>query len=336
MTKRTGRYTFTFDSHPKILSFAAVAGPKESEGPLGECFDKIFYDPKVLMNSWEQAESEFQKEALSLAIKKAEAKGEDLDFIFAGDLLNQCISSSYGLKDFSIPYLGQYGACSTMAQSLIMGAITLESGVGRLCGCVTSSHFCSAERQYRFPLEYGGQRTPTAQWTVTGAGSCLLGYAKHPAPCITRACVGRILDAGVKDSANMGAAMAPAAAQTLCDFLSDSGQSVLDYDRIFTGDLGLVGSDILYTLCKEQGHDLRQNHSDCGLLIYDRQKQDVHAGGSGCGCAASVLCGHILPSMAAGKLKKILFIATGALMSSTSSQQGLSIPCIAHLVEISI
>lgn len=335
MINRKGRYTLVFSDGPKILSFASVAGPKEAQGPLGNKFDKIFYDPKAGKETWEQAESQLQKESLGLAISKAQLHSADIDFIFSGDLLNQCISSSYGLKDFSIPYLGQYGACSTMAQTLIMGAITLESKAARLCACVTSSHFCSAERQYRFPLEYGGQRTPTAQWTVTGSGCCILGSDKSAHLRISGATVGRITDLGVTDANNMGAAMAPSAAQTLLDFFSDTGKSPEDFDRIFTGDLGYVGSKLLYALTEKQGLNIREKHRDCGLLIFDRDLQDVHAGGSGCGCAASVLCSHILRKLKEGKYKNVLFVATGALMSPTSCQQGQSIPCVAHLVHLS-
>ncbi len=336
MYSRKGRYTAVFSKDIKIQGFGAVASQKEFEGPLGKKFDKIFHDPKAGKPTWEQAESKFQQEAVSIALSKTNLRTEDIDYIFAGDLLNQCISSSYGLKVFSIPYLGQYGACSTMVQSLIMSAITLNSGIARYCAAVTSSHFCSAERQYRFPLEYGGQRTPTAQWTVTAAGGCILGHDKGRHPIITAATVGKIIDMGVTDANNMGAAMAPAAADTILNFLSDTGTSPSDYDAIFTGDLGSVGSQILYEIAGKKGVNLKDNHFDCGLLIYNRNTQDVHAGGSGCGCCASVLCSHILPAMMEGNLERILVVATGALMSPTSCQQGLSIPCIAHLVEIRI
>lgn len=335
MITRKGRYSFIFSDKPQILGYAAVAGPKESEGPLGKKFDRIYYDPKAGLDTWEEAESQLQKEALSIALSKSKLTGEDIDFVFSGDLLNQCISSSFGLKAYSIPYLGQYGACSTMAQTLIMGAIAHASGAARLCACVTSSHFCSAERQYRFPLEYGGQRTPTAQWTVTGSGCCILGTKKGNHPKICGATVGRITDLGVTDANNMGAAMAPAAASTILDFFADTGTSPQDFDRIYTGDLGFVGSKLLYDLTEKAGLNIRDKHKDCGLLIYDREVQDVHAGGSGCGCAASVLCSHILPNLEKGKLKNVLFIATGALMSPTSCQQGQTIPSIAHLVHIS-
>lgn len=335
MGKRIGRYTVGFSEKIKVVSFSAVGSEKEAEGPLGKNFDKIIYDPMAGQKTWEQAESAFQREAVSLALSKGNIKAEDLDFAFAGDLLNQCTSSSFALESFPFPYLGQYGACSTMAQCLVMGAVTLESKSARQCLCVTSSNFCSAERQYRFPLLYGGQRTPTAQWTVSGAGSVILSREfSGRAPMISRATVGRIVDLGVTDANNMGAAMAPAAAQTIKDFFEDTGEKVSDYDRIFTGDLGEVGSALLYELLEKEGISIRSNHADCGLLIYDRQKQDVHAGGSGCGCAASVLCSHILPRLQSGVYNRVLLIATGALLSPTSGMQGSSIPSVAHLVEL--
>ncbi|MDO5123153.1 MAG: stage V sporulation protein AD [Eubacteriales bacterium] len=335
MGKRIGRYTVSFSQKIKVVSFASVGGKKEAEGPLGQEFDKIFYDPMAGQKTWEQAESAFQREAVSIALSKGNIRAEDLDFAFAGDLLNQCISSSFALESFPFPYLGQYGACSTMAQCLLMGAITLESTVGRNCLCVTSSNFCSAERQYRFPLLYGGQRTPTAQWTVSGAGSVVLSSEfTGKAPVVTAATVGRIVDLGVTDANNMGAAMAPAAAQTIKDFFDDTKESVDSFDAVFTGDLGQVGSQLLYELLEKEGLSLRNNHIDCGLLIYDSKKQDVHAGGSGCGCAATVLCSHILPRLKSGVYNRVLFVATGALLSPTSGMQGNSIPSVAHLVEL--
>ncbi len=336
MIKRKGKYTLILSGEVKIIGEGSVAGPKEAEGPLGKDFHKIFYDPKMGLDSWETAESTMQQEALQIALGNAHCKAEDMDFVFAGDLLNQCISSSFGLKGFSIPYLGQYGACSTMVQTLIMGAVTLESGAARNCACVTSSHFCSAERQYRMPLEYGGQRTPTAQWTVTGSGCCILSNCtpKGNFPRISAATVGQIIDLGVKDSNNMGAAMAPAAAETLASYFEDTGTGPEDYHTIYTGDLGVVGSELLYELLKKKNIGIKKNHRDCGMMIFDRDLQDVHAGGSGCGCAASVLCGHILKSISQQEERDILFVATGALMSPTSSLQGQSIPCIAHLIRI--
>lgn len=331
--KRIGGYTIQFEERPTIIGYASVVGKKESEGPLGKCFDKIIYDSYDGQDTYEQAESEFQAEAVSLALEKANINAEDVDYIFSGDLLNQCISSSYGLKGFDIPYLGQYGACSTMAQGLIMASVFVESNAASTSMCVTSSHFCSAERQYRFPLEYGGVRTPTAQWTVTGSGGCVLQKNKK-GPYVARATVGRIVDLGVTDANNMGAAMAPAAAQTLKNYFDDTASDPDDYDLILTGDLGEVGSKSLYDLLLKEGIDIRPYHNDCGLMIFDREKQDVHAGGSGCGCAGSVLCSDILFKMQEKKLNNILFMATGALMSPTSCGQGASIPSIAHLVNV--
>lgn len=333
MIRRIGRYTLGFEEMPSIIGYASVVGKKESNGPLGKGFDKVIYDSYSGKQTYEQAESDLQFNAVETALLKAKIKAESIDYIFAGDLLNQCISSSFALKNFDIPYLGQYGACSTMAQGLFMSAVFVESGAANLAACVTSSHFCSAERQYRFPLEYGGVRTPTAQWTVTGSGCCILGNTKKGA-CVSRATVGRITDLKVTDANNMGAAMAPAAAQTLKNFFDDTNTKPSDYDMIFTGDLGKVGSSCLYDLLEIQGIKIRGRHNDCGLMIYDLEKQDVHAGGSGCGCAGSVLCSAILNNFKNGKFENILFMATGALMSPVSSGQGQSIPSIAHLINI--
>lgn len=333
MIRRIGGHTIGFEEMPSIVGFASVAGKFESQGPLGKAFDKIIYDSYDGLDTYEQAESRFQSEAVTEALTKAKIKAEEVDCIFAGDLLNQCVGSSYGLIDFGIPYLGQYGACSTMAQGLIMASVFVESGAAKTAMCVTSSHFCSAERQYRFPLEYGGVRTPTAQWTVTGSGSCVLKNAKK-GPCIARATVGRIVDLGVKDANNMGAAMAPAAVQTLKNFFDDTGTAPRDYDLILTGDLGEVGSKSLYDLLLLEDIDIRNRHNDCGLMIFDRNKQDVHAGGSGCGCAASVFCSKILSDLSSGIYNNILFMATGALMSPTTCGQGATIPSIAHLVNV--
>ena len=255
------------------------------------------------------------------------------DIIFAGDLLNQCISSTFGLKELNIPFMGQYGACSTMAQTLALGAIFTDSNAANRAIAVTSSHFCSAERQFRLPLEYGGQRTPSAQWTVTGAGAALISKIRSSAR-IAHVTIGRIKDLDIKDANNMGAAMAPAAAETIMSFLSDTNTKISDIDLILTGDLGKVGSQLLRELMQREGVDISSIHNDCGMLIFDTVKQDVHSGGSGCGCSASVFCSYIMKNIKAGKLHNILFTATGALMSPTSSQQGESIPGIAHLIHI--
>ena len=330
--KRIGKSTLEFDRPPTILSQAAVGGKKEAEGPLGGELDQTFGDTTLGQDSWERAEAQLQKEAAALAMKKAAVSAEEVDFILAGVLLNQFISSTFGLLDFGIPFLGQYGACSTMAQTLLLAAVLVESGAARRALAVTSSHFCSAERQFRLPLEYGGQRSPTAQWTATAAGCALVGLGGRVR--VRRGLAGKIRDLGVKDTANMGAAMAPAAASSIFEFLQDTATQPQDYDGIFTGDLGAVGSQLLYQCLDDNRVDLRPVHQDCGLLLYNRQSQDVHAGGSGCGCSASVLCGHLLRRMERGELKNILFCATGALMSPTSSQQGQSIPGVCHVVQL--
>lgn len=330
--KRVGTRTLEFERPPAILSHAAIAGRKEAQGPLGADFDQTFEDTSLNTESWEKAEAQLQKEAVTLAISKSGLTAADMDFIFAGDLLNQCISSTFGLLNFEIPFLGQYGACSTMAQTLFLSAVMVESGAAERAVAVTSSHFCSAERQFRTPLEYGSQRTPTAQWTATASGCAVVGTSG--AVKIRRGLAGKIVDLGVKDPANMGAAMAPAAADSIYQFLRDTGTSPGDYDGIFTGDLGLVGTRLLYETLADNGVHLQEVHNDCGLMIYDREKQDVHAGGSGCGCSASVLCGHLFRRMEQGELKSILFCATGALMSPTSSQQGESIPGVCHVLNL--
>lgn len=283
--------------------------------------------------SWEKAESALQREAFSRALNKAGYSPSQVNYIFSGDLLNQCIASTFGLREFQRPLFGQFGACSTMAQTLAMAAVFVDSGAADVCSAVTSSHFCTAERQYRFPLEYGGQRPPTAQWTATGAGSVLVGLGGSGVR-IAAMCGGVVTDLGVTDANNMGAAMAPAAADTIYHFLKDTNTTPADYDAVITGDLGAVGSPLLHELLAQQGVELGDRHVDCGLLIYDREKQDAHAGGSGCGCAASVLCSHILGKLERREWRNVLFTATGALMSPTSSQQGESIPGIAHLVQL--
>lgn len=329
--KRLGRYTLLFERRPAILGHAAVCGKKEAAGPLARDFDQTFLDSYLNQESWEKAESMLQTEAANLAIRKAGLQKQDINMVFAGDLLNQCISSTFGLRGMDIPFLGQYGACSTMAQTLTMASIMVECGAANYACAVTSSHFCTAERQFRTPLEYGSQRAPTAQWTATASGSAVLGMSGDIQ--VRHATVGRIVDLGVTDMTNMGAAMAPAAAQTLLDFFNDTATKPEDYDRIYTGDLGAVGTKLLYELLCENGIVLR-NHEDCGLILFDREAQDVHAGGSGCGCSASVLAGHLMKLLTGGQIRRLLFAATGALMSPTASMQGQSIPGICHAVAI--
>lgn len=335
MALRQGK-TIILESKPHIIGNAAVVGKKEGEGPLGKEFDEICQDTTMGEDSWEKAESLYLKTAVAKAIEKAAVSAREVDAIASGDLLNQCIGSTFGLKDFNIPFCGVYGACSTMALSLCVSSLMIESSAMNCCIAATSSHFCSAEKQFRKPLEYGGQRPPTAQWTVTGSGAAVLKRTSSDiSPYIDKIHLGTIQDFGIIDSNNMGAAMAPAARKTIADFLSDTFTKPSDYDLILTGDLGSVGSELLYELLlRENGIDISKVHKDCGLMIFDRETQDVHAGGSGCGCGGSVLCSHIINSMRKGIYSNILFIATGALMSPVSSLQGQTIPGIAHLVNI--
>lgn len=334
MAQRIGNHTILLEGSPSILGYASVASKKESEGPMAQYIDILCDDSSFGEKTWEKAESRMQKDAVNKALSKCSMSTEQIDYLFGGDLLNQCISSSYGLRDLGIPFFGLYGACSTMAEGLCLASMFVETGLGRQCMAVTSSHFCSAERQFRFPLEYGGQRPPTSQWTVTGSGACVLGESSMP-PYVRAVTVGTIEDMGIKDINNMGAAMSPAAAETLRRYFEDSGTNQDNYDLILTGDLGLVGSELLYKIMDTFGYDIRDKHNDCGLMIYDRNTQDVHAGGSGCGCSATVLCSYIMQKIRSGNLKDVLFIATGALMSPISVQQGESIPSIAHLVYLS-
>lgn len=333
MIKQIGRATIGFESAVPICSFASVAGKKEAEGPLGANFDYVDTDPFFGEKTWEKAESTIQKQAVQLALEKENLTPEQINCVFAGDLLNQCIASSFGLRDFGIPLLGLYGACSTMAESLCLASIFVAGGAAKCCAAVASSHFCTAERQFRLPLAYGGQRTPTAQWTATAGGCVIVGGA--PKHCNVRhVSIGKIVDLGITDANNMGAAMAPAAASTICQFLQDTSTTARDYDLILTGDLGYVGSDLLLELTKGEGYNISAVHNDCGKMLYYRKGQDVHSGGSGCGCSAGVLTSTILPAINRGQYHNVLFVATGALLSPTSTAQGESVPGIAHLVHL--
>ena len=332
-TKKLGSQTAALAHPPSLISRASVVGRKEGQGPLAGYFDSIAQDDAFGQPSWEKAESAMQKQALSLALEKAGLAASNLDWLFAGDLLNQCIGSSFAAREQDLPFFGLYGACSTMGEGLALASLTLDGGFGERAAVVVSSHFCSAERQYRTPLEYGSQRTPTAQWTVTGSGAIVLAR-EGTGPRITHVTPGKIVDKGIKDTNNMGAAMAPAAAQTIAAHLRDTGRSPDFYDRIVTGDLGALGSTLLLRLLEEEGISLK-NHMDCGALIFDRERQDVHCGGSGCGCCASVLTGYLLRQLEAGTWNHILFCPTGALHSPTSSFQGESIPGICHAIAIS-
>ncbi len=319
---------------PSIIATASVVGSEEHKGPLRDTFDMFCDDNQFDADTWEQAESEMQRRALNLALNKAKLSSHDLDALFAGDLLNQCTGSAYGLCDFDVPYFGLYGACSTLAESLILSSLLVSKGIFDRTAAVVSSHFCSAERQFRYPLEYGSQRTPTAQRTVTGAGAFILA-SEGNGPYITEVLPGRVIDRGVKDINNMGAAMAPAAIDTIERYFSESGASPNDFDLILTGDLGFEGNGILKDMLLSKGLDLRSNVGDCGLMIYSSETQDVHAGGSGCGCSAAVLAGYLMRRFTEGSLHNLLLVCTGAMMSPGSFLQGLSIPGIAHLVHIS-
>lgn len=331
MNKRVGKSTIELASRPSILGYAAYVGKKEHMGPLGRFFENYDPDTTFGMDTWEKAESELQRRTFSLARQKAGLENDRIDISFAGDLLNQCIASGYSSRENGIPFAGLYGACSTMAESLALASAFVDAQFACVASAQTSSHFCTAERQFRFPLEYGGVRAPASQWTVTGSGCCFVGPHQDDKVSVERICFGRIRDLGVCDINNMGSAMAPAAADTLVQFFSDTGTCASDYSAVVTGDLGEVGSEILSRLCVMEGYEI-PNHLDCGKMIFDLEKQKVKAGGSGCGCSASVLCGYLLPELERGRLTRILFMATGALMSPTSFQQGESIPGVAHLV----
>lgn len=330
----SGMATKFMQTQPSVIASAAVGGKKEGDGPLGEYFDKISDDPYLSVQTYEQGESRLQKQAMLHCLDKAGLSPQDIDILFGGDLLNQCVGTTYGVRCFEMPFLGVYSACSTMTESLLLASLFVDRGITGNAMAVTSSHFCTAERQYRFPLGYGGQRSPTSQWTVTAGGALLVG--QHAQPPYVRACtVGRIVDMGVTDAANMGAAMAPAAFSTIKGFFDETGLKPADFDHIVTGDLGKVGSRLLCELMGSAGCDIAAKHKDCGLMMYHLDRQDVHAGASGCGCAAGTLCGYFIPKLRSGEVKNILFAATGALMSPTVSQQGESIPSVSHLVWLS-
>lgn len=333
MAKRIGERTIMLENKPKIMSSAATVGKTEGEGPLGSDFDEIVEDALLGKENWEQAESELQNRTVRKALEKAKIKKADVDMIFAGDLLNQCVASSFGIKDFSIPFFGLYGACSTITLSLSAASVFVDCSAADIAVAETSSHFCSAEKQFRYPLEYGSQRPPTAQRTATACGAIVLKKDCASKVFIKYITPGKIMDLGIKDANNMGAAMAPAAADTIASFLRDTNTRPDDYDLILTGDLGEVGTKLLYEILnKEHDIDVSSVHNDCGLMIYDRENQDVHSGGSGCGCCASVLSCHIIPKMERGELKKVLVAATGALMSTISANEGETIPSISHAV----
>lgn len=323
-----GKQSIAFERPPYILSYASIAGQKEGDGPLGKYFDKIEADPMVGKSNWEEAESELQKQAAQMALKKANLSSEDIRYLFSGDLLGQIIASSFGMLELQIPMFGLYGACSTAGESISLAAMTVAAGYAKHCLAVTSSHFASAEKQFRYPLEYASQRPLSTTWTVTGSGAFVI--SETGTVKITGITTGKMMDYGVKDSMNMGAAMAPAAADTIYQHFIDFNRTPEDYDLIVTGDLGIVGRELVLDLLKEKGYDLADKYFDCGIAIFDDNTQDTHSGGSGCGCSAVTLAGYLLPKLECGELKRILFLPTGALLSTVSFNEGQSIPGICH------
>lgn len=330
---KQGRQSFLLTNSPVITNWASIAGKKEIEGPLSHTFDIKCRDPYFGQKTWEQAEKHMQQLVLNKLISKAEISKSDIGLVFSGDLLNQCIGSSFSLRNTGIPHLGLYGACSTMAESLLLASMAVGGGFSDNVIAMTSSHFASSERQYRFPLGYGGQRTPTSQWTVTGSGAALI-CAQGEGPKITACTIGSVTDLGITDANNMGAAMAPAAYATIRTHFEDLHCSPTDFDLIVTGDLGQLGRELLMELADKDGLSLGGKITDCGTLIFDNITQDVHSGGSGCGCSAITLCGYLLEQLRSGKLRKILFCGTGALLSPTSTQQGLPISGVCHGLSI--
>ena len=334
MKKKIGTQTYHFPSCPAVVSYANAVGKKEGAGPLADTFDLIFTDTRMGQKTWEKAESEFQKAAISKALEKGNLDVSALDCILAGDLLNQCIGTTYAARALALPFFGLYGACSTMAESLILAGMLVDGGFCERVCAATSSHFCTAERQYRTPLEYGSQRTPTAQRTTTASGAVILGQT-GVGPYLTYATIGIVTDWEITDANNMGAAMAPAAYETLRAHFTDTGRTPEDYDLIVTGDLGKLGSELVQELFRRDGTELGERYQDCGVLLFDLDRQDVHCGGSVCGCSAAVLNGHIFNRMRAKQLERVLFCGTGALHSPVALGQGESIPGICHAAAFS-
>ena len=332
--EKLGKQTIKFNTPPTILECASIVGPKEAQGPLAKYFDQTLDDEFWGEKTWEKAESKIIKETVNTVISKSGIPSEKIDCIFSGDLLNQCISSSFGLRELNIPFFGVFGACSTFVESLSLGSICVEAFAENVL-CATSSHFCSAEKQFRFPLELGNQRPPSSQWTVTGSGSAIL-TKNGSGPYVTHITPGKIVDMGIKDGNNMGAAMAPAFADTLIAHFEDTNRSSSYYDAIISGDLGYVGKEIVIDILKSKGYNIKSNYNDCGVLIFDKNSQDTHSGGSGCACCGTVFSGYFFKQLKEKKIKKMLLVATGALMNSTTSQQGESIPGIAHAISIEI
>lgn len=333
--KKIGTQTFKLDNPITIFETASIVGKKEADGPLAKYFDVCLQDEFFGEKTWEKAESKMIKFAIETVIRKSNIAVSDIDYLLAGDLLNQCISSSFGIRDFEIPFLGIFGACSTFVEGMMIGSMLLDGGAGNYALAATSSHFCSAEKQFRFPLELGNQRPPTSQWTVTGSSAAVLSKS-GTGPFITHVTPGKIVDRGITDANNMGSAMAPAAVSTILTHLKDTGRKPTYYDAIITGDLGHIGKSIVLDLCKAEGYQLSSIYNDCGVLMFDKEKQDTHSGGSGCACCGTVFSGYFFNQLKKKEIKKMLLVATGALMNSTSTQQGESIPGIAHAVSIEL
>ena len=337
--EQCGKQSIRFSNPPVIISRASVVGEMEGKGPLATYFDEIEADPTFGQESWEKGESEMVRRAVSLAIAKSGIDKEKIRYIFGGDLLGQLIGTTFGLKDFEIPVFGLYGACSTCGESLSLAAMTVAAGYADYALAATSSHFAGAEKQFRFPLEYGNQRPLSATWTVTGSGAFVVASSSSNQPMsgyphISAITTGKIIDYGVRDSMNMGACMAPAAADVIYQSLYDLSMKPTDFDKIITGDLGKVGSEILIKLLLDNGINIEKNHMDCGVEIFDNSEQDTHSGGSGCGCSAVTLAGYILKKLDEHEWKRVLFVPTGALLSTVSYNEGETIPGIAHALII--
>lgn len=324
-----GSQSIAFEQAPYLVTAASVVGEKEGEGPLGSLFDFVDRENLFGEDTWEAAESRMQNKACAIAIGKAGIQPEQIRYLFGGDLLRQGIATSLGVEAFQIPMFGLYGACSTSGEALALASMSVAAGYGDYMLAVTSSHFGSAEKEFRFPLGYANQRPLSSTWTVTGSGAFIVGTAPSNVK-ITGVTIGKIVDYGLKDSQNMGACMAPAACDTILRHFEDFGRRAEDFDRIITGDLGYVGQSILFDLMRKKGNDIKNNHNDCGMMIFDQQLQDTHSGGSGCGCAAATLASCILPKLISGEWKRVLFVPTGALMSTVSYNEGESVPGIAH------
>ena len=332
--KKVGSQTIQLENKVYILSTASIVGPKESEGPLAIYFDLCLDDEFWGEKTWEKAESKIIKECVNMVVAKSGLASQDIDLCFAGDLLNQCISSCFGLRSLNIPFIGVFGACSTFIEAISLGSVFIAGNAAKNVVCSTSSHFCSAEKQFRYPLELGNQRPPTAQWTVTGSGSVVLSTTCDNSPYVTYVTPGKIVDMGIKDANNMGAAMAMSAVDTIITHFKDTGRTPDFYDLILTGDLGYIGKEIVIENCKKEGYDLSNNYNDCGVLIFDKDKQDTHSGGSGCACIATVFSGYIYKLLKDKEIKNVLLVATGALTNATTSAQGESIPGIAHAISV--